>query len=49
MIRWLTTLAASYAARRLSRHGHQTQRELVKAKARQMRADLGLPPLRALR
>lgn len=37
------------AGRRLARHGARQQRELVKATARQMRKDLGLPPLRALR
>lgn len=34
---------ASEAARTLSRIGHERQRERVKAVARQMRADMGLP------
>ena len=37
------------AARRLARHGARQQREFVKATARQMRAEMGLPPLKALR
>jgi hypothetical protein len=37
------------AARRLAQHGARQQRELVKATARQMRKDMGLPPMDALR
>jgi hypothetical protein len=37
------------AARHLAKHGARQQREHVKAVARQMREDLGLPPLKALR
>lgn len=36
-------------ARWLSRRAHRSDRKLVKAKARQMRRELGLPKSRALR
>jgi hypothetical protein len=36
------------AARRLSNHGHDLSRERIKAKARQIRAELGLAPDRRL-
>jgi hypothetical protein len=47
--RALWPLKPANAARRLARHGARQQRELVKATARQMRKDMGLPPLRALK
>jgi hypothetical protein len=37
------------AGRRLAKHGARQQRERVKAVARQMRKDMGLPPLRGLK
>jgi hypothetical protein len=46
---WLWPLNTTSAARRLAQHGARQQRELVKATARQMRKDMGLPPLRALK
>jgi hypothetical protein len=46
---WLWPFKPTSAARRLARHGARQQRELVKATARQMREDMGLPPLKALR
>jgi hypothetical protein len=33
----------------LAQHGARARREAVKAKARAMRAEMGLPPLEALR
>lgn len=46
---WLWPFKPTSAARRLARHGARQQRELVKAVARQMRKDMGLPPSKALR
>jgi hypothetical protein len=37
-----------FAARRLSRVGHQAQRDRILAKARALRDELGLPPSNAL-
>lgn len=39
---------ASWAARRLSQHRRSSERERILANARQMRAELGLPPSKAL-
>jgi hypothetical protein len=39
---------ARLAARRLSNHGHDLSRERIKAKAAQIRRELGLPPDRRL-
>jgi hypothetical protein len=46
---WLWPFNTTSAGRRLSQHRARQQRELVKATARQMREDMGLPPLRALK
>lgn len=39
----------SICARFLSRHAHKQHRRTVKSVARQMRGELGLPPLKALK
>lgn len=49
MIRWLRKRTPADAARELSAHARVAARERVKARARAMREDMGLPPLRALR
>jgi hypothetical protein len=44
MIRFLTSLAA----RRLSKRRQEAERERILARARQLREEMGLPPLPAL-
>lgn len=39
----------SDCARQLNEHRHLSERERIRATARQMRAELGLPPLEVLR
>lgn len=49
MIRWLLrTTAPLNPARELAAIGHRQRRDAVKAKARLMREQLGLPPLSIL-
>jgi hypothetical protein len=45
----LRSFLAGRSARRLAAQGRRQQRERVKATTRQMREDMGLPPLEALR
>lgn len=42
-------LDAAFAARAMAHRRHQLGREQIKSKARQMRAELGLPELQALK
>lgn len=46
---WLWPFKPESAARTLARHGARQQRERVREKTRQMREEMGLPPLKALR
>jgi hypothetical protein len=39
---------ASWAARKLAQHRCSSERERIKERARQIRAELKLPPLKAL-